>query len=272
MYRILVGALSLIVCGAATAGADHDARSLSSRTQSPGPFAQITVTGEVRTPGPLVTDKPMTLLAAIAQAGGFTADAAVIEIHRRSSGAGPVTAATPAREYQTRYVMRTDLVSNAATDPLLAGGDFIVVRRVLELHPPTPAGLFGAGAYRLDWATLGVAAPVVRTSSEPEYTRAGMVLKLQGTVELEVVVKADGTVGDARVVRGLDARLRDLLAELKRIGDAHAEAVLQIVGNGPIGLDANATECVRTWTFVPGTILGKTASVIQTVSVPFKLR
>jgi outer membrane biosynthesis protein TonB len=99
-----------------------------------------------------------------------------------------------------------------------------------------------------------------------------MVLKVQGTVELEVVVKADGTVGDARVVRGLDARLPDLVAELKRTGGAHADAVLQIVGNGPIGLDANALECVRTWTFVPGTILGKAASVIRTESVPFKLR
>ena len=255
MYRILVGALALVVW-----------------TQSPGPLAQITVTGEVRTPGPLVSDKAMTLLAAIAQAGGFTADAAVIEIHRRSSGAGPVTAATPASEYQTRFVVRSELESHAATDPPLAGGDFIVVRHVLDLHPPMPRGQFGAGAYRLDWATWGVALPVVLTSREPAYTRAGMVLKLQGTVELEVVVNADGTVGDARVVTGLEPRLPDLVAELKRLGGAHAETVLQIVGNGPIGLDANAIECVRTWTFAPGTILGRPTPIIQTVFVLFTLR
>ena len=271
MYRTLVGTLSLIVCSAA-AGAHRDARDLSSSMQNPAPVTQVTVTGEVRTPGSLVTDKPLTLLAAIAQAGGFTDDAAVIEIRRRASGVGPITAATPASEYHPQYVLRADAATNAPNGPVIFGGDFIIVRRVLELHPPMPAGEFGAGAFRLDRTTWGVATPVVRTSSEPQYTRAGMVLKLQGTVDLEVVVKADGTVGDARVSRGLDARLPDLVAELRRIGDAHAEAVLQIVGNGPIGLDANAIECVRTWTFKPGAILGKAAPVIQAVSVPFKLR
>jgi len=261
MHRlVVVAALSLIVCRPSLAVA-----------QSRVAPAQITVAGEVRTPGPLTTDKPTTLLAAVAQAGGFTTDAAVIEIRRRSSGTGPVTAATPANEYQTQYVVRTTPASGPANDPLLASGDFIVVRRALEMHPPTPPGQFGAGAFRLDWTSWGVAAPVVRTSSEPQYTRAGMVLKLQGTVDLEMVVNADGTVGDARVIRGLDARLPELVAELKR-GGAHEQEVLQIVGNGPIGLDASAIECVKTWTFVPGTVLGKPTAIIQAVSVPFKLR
>jgi hypothetical protein len=236
------------------------------------PFTQVTITGEVRLPGPAVGDKQLTLLAAITQVGGFTADAAVIEIHRTFSGASSVTPATPESEYPAQYVVRADLVSNATADPVLVVGDFIVVRRVLELHPPMPAGQFGAGAFRLDWAPWGVAAPVVLTSGEPRYTAAGMALKLQGTVELEAVVKADGTVADARVLRGLDARLRDLLAELEGFSDAHANWVRQIVGNGPIGLDANALECVRTWTFKPGTILGKPVSVIQRVFVPFRLR
>ena len=99
-----------------------------------------------------------------------------------------------------------------------------------------------------------------------------MILKLQGVVEVEAVVNADGSVGDARVLKGLDWRLPDLVAELKRIGGTHSESVLQIVGNGPIGLDANAVECVKTWTFTPGTILGEATPIIQTVSVPFKLR
>jgi len=42
---------------------------------------------------------------------------------------------------------------------------------------------------------------------EPQYTRAGMVLKLQGTVELEVVVKADGDVGHSDSVRAIQASL-----------------------------------------------------------------
>ena len=168
--------------------------------------------------------------------------------------------------------MRGDLESKVANDPVLASGDFVVVRRALEIHAPPAAGRFGAGAFRFDWTTWGVSDPVLLTSSEPQYTRAGMVLKLQGTVELEVVVKADGTVGDARVMRGLDARLPELLAELKRANNDHALAVLQIVGNGPIGLDASALECVRTWRFKPGTILGKPVPVFSAVSVPFRLR
>jgi len=272
MCRILVGTLSLIVCTAVTAGAGRNARDVSGSMQSPALFAQVTVTGEVRVPGQSVTDKRLTLLAAITQAGGFTDDAAVIEVRHRSLGAGPVTAATPPGEYQAQYVLRADLVRSAANDPLLVGGEFILVRPALELHPPTPAGQFGAGAYRLDWATWGVAAPVVLTSSEPQYTAAGMALKLQGIVELEVVVTAAGTVGDSRVIRGLDARLPDLVAELKRVGGAHADAVLQIVGNGPLGLDDRARECVKTWSFKPGTILGKPTPVIRAVSVAFKLR
>ena len=273
MRRILVGTLSLIVFLAATAGADLDARGLSGPMLIPVPVTQVTVTGEVRTPGPSVADQRLTLLAAIAQAGGFTPDAAVIEIRRPSPGAGPVTAATSASEYQTQYVLRADLVSDVANDPLLVSGDFIVVRRVLQIHPPRPAGQFGAGAFRFDWATWGVSAPVLLTSSEPRYTAAGMRLKLQGTVALEVVVKADGTVGDARVMRGLDARLPELMPEFRRIrGDQEADAVLRMLDHGQIGLDANALECVRTWTFKPGTILGKATSVVRAVSVPFRLR
>ncbi|HEX5068884.1 MAG TPA: hypothetical protein VFV78_01610 [Vicinamibacterales bacterium] len=78
-------------------------------------------------------------------------------------------------------------------------------------------------------------APIVRTSREPEHTRAGMILKLQGAVDVEVVVNPDGSVADARVKRGLDAQLPTLVAELQRIGGAHSEYVLQTVGKGPSG-------------------------------------
>jgi len=259
MSRTIVGAVLLVACGAAAGS-----------TQNTTLPAQVTVVGEVRTPGSSTAGRGLTLQAAIAQAGGFSADAAVIELRRSRAGVGTVTASTPASDYRATYLMRSEL--NVTNDPPLFGGDFVVVRRVLELHPPMPAGQFGAGAYRFDWATWGVAAPVVRTTREPQYTQAGMILKLQGAVDLEVVVKPDGTVGDARVMRGLDARLPELVAELKRLGGSHSDFVLQTVGNGPIGLDANALECVKTWTFEPGTILGRAVPVIQTVSVPFKLR
>ena len=161
MRRVLVGALSLSLLSVVGIAA----------VQAPKPVTRITVTGEVRTPGPVASDKPIGLLAAITQVGGYTADAAVIEIHRRASGAGPVTAATPANEYRIEYVHRTDPANQAASDPPLTDGDFVIVRRVLEIKAPMPPGRFGAGAYNLQWATWGVAAPVVRTSSEPHARR-----------------------------------------------------------------------------------------------------
>jgi TonB family protein len=210
----------------------------------------VMVSGEVKGPSHPITTQPITLSAAIAQTGGYTAAAEVVEIRRRSSGAGPVTSETPSNEYRVQYVIRPDLVGHAEPDPALTGGEFIVVRPGLYIHSPAPKGQFGAGGYRLQYTTWGVTAPTVLTSKEPQYTAAGMAAKLQGTVDLEVLVNADGTVGDARVLKGLDALLPDIVA----------------------GLDANAIECVKTWTFVPGTILGRPTPIIQPVSVQFKLR
>jgi hypothetical protein len=265
MRMLFAGSLALVVCGAATLA------QTTPETRPVGLFPHVTVGGLVRTPGLVAADRPLRLLEAISQAGGLDAQAAVIEIRRRALGWGPVTLTTPAAEYRVQYVVLTE-ASADANNPLLFNGDAIIVRPVLELHPATPAGQFGARAFRLDWTTWGVAAPEVLTMSEPLYTRAGFALKLQGNVEVEVLVNADGSVGDARVVRGLDARLPALLDELRRHNGPHEQWVLQTVGNGPIGLDANALECVKTWTFQPGTILGKPTPVIQTVSVAFKLR
>jgi len=242
------------------------------RAQSGAQASDVVVTGEVQTPGRALPARQLSLSAAVAGAGGFTAGAAVIEIRHRTAGAGQVIATTPATDYRAQYVLRGDLASRPEKDLALAPGDFVIVRKALESHPPVPAGQFGAGAYRLDFTTWGVAAPVVLTSSEPQYTRAAMVAKLQGTVQLEVVVKADGTVGDARVRQGLDAQLPAILAELRRINDAHAVSVLQIIGDGPLGLDANAVECVKTWTFTPGTVLGNPTPIVRDVAVAFKLR
>jgi hypothetical protein len=231
----------------------------------------VTVTGEVLAPGRAIPARQLSVSAAIAGAGGFSADAVVVEIRHRSSGTGPVTAATPSAEYRAQYVLRADLANGADKDPILAAGDLVIVRRSLEIHPPIPSGQFGAGAMRLDYATWGVSAPVVLTSREPEYTRAGMLLKLQGKVRLEAVVNADGTVADARVVDGLEARRSALVAELKRLGGQHELYVLQELGDGPIGLDTNAIACVKTWSFTPGTILGKPTAIVHDVSVDFKL-
>ena len=234
--------------------------------------AEITVIGEVQAPGRPIPAWQLTLSGAIAAAGGFTPYAVVVEVRHRTSGSGPVVAATPAADYRAEYVLRADIASGSVKDSRLAAGDLVIVRRALEMHPPIPNGQFGAGALRLDFAPWGVTTPVVLTSNEPQYTRAGMMAKLQGTVLLEVVVNADGTVDDARVVNSLDARRPEIVAELRRMNNTHAHAVLEVIGDGPLGLDANAIDCVKTWTFTPGTVLGKPTRVVQNVLVSFKLR
>jgi protein TonB len=60
---------------------------------------------------------------------------------------------------------------------------------------------------------------------------------------LEVVVRADGSVGAVRVVSGLGA-----------------------------GLDARATDAVRQWKFAPARRYGTPVDVLVEVAVEFKLR
>jgi protein TonB len=62
---------------------------------------------------------------------------------------------------------------------------------------------------------------------------------------LEAVVLADGTVGDVRVTRSLDATF---------------------------GLDQNAINAVRRWRFLPGTRLGTPLPVIVSIELTFTLR
>lgn len=77
---------------------------------------------------------------------------------------------------------------------------------------------------------------------DPEYSPEARQSKLQGTVLLWIVVGADGTVHDVRVLR--------------RLGQ---------------GLDEQAVRAVRSWRFTPATKNGKPVSVMMNVEVNFRL-
>ena len=51
-----------------------------------------------------------------------------------------------------------------------------------------------------------VTAPIPILQVQPKYTTDAMVAKIQGSVRLSIVVRADGTVGDVKVVESLDTR------------------------------------------------------------------
>jgi protein TonB len=78
---------------------------------------------------------------------------------------------------------------------------------------------------------------------KPDYTDEARRRNLNGEVLLEIVVRADGRVGDVRVLQGLGA-----------------------------GLDQRAIEAVRQWRFSPARRLGKPVDVLVEVAVEFRLR
>ena len=90
----------------------------------------------------------------------------------------------------------------------------------------------------------GVTMPVSLFEAKPIYTPEGMRQKIQGDVTLEVVVLADGTVGQVRVIQSLDRAS---------------------------GIDNAAIESARKWRFKPGMKDGKPVATIVRMIVSFRL-
>lgn len=91
----------------------------------------------------------------------------------------------------------------------------------------------------------GVSWPRLVREVKPNYTVDAMRARVEGKVELEIVVLPDGTVGRVRLVRSLD---------------------------GLFGLDQAAIDAVRRWRFEPGRQFGKAVPVRVGVELSFNLR
>jgi TonB family protein len=89
----------------------------------------------------------------------------------------------------------------------------------------------------------GVTDPKLVSKVSPKYTPDAMRAGLEGVVELEAVVRPDGTVGDVRVVKSLDTRL---------------------------GLDEQAVAAARQWRFTPGRFEDRPVPVLVTLVVEFR--
>lgn len=98
----------------------------------------------------------------------------------------------------------------------------------------------GGGPYR---PGSGIAPPRLLREIKPDYTEEGRRRSIEGDVVMEVVVRADGSVGAVRILQGLGA-----------------------------GLDARAVDAVRQWTFSPARRFGTPVDVLVEVSVEFRLR
>jgi TonB family protein len=105
---------------------------------------------------------------------------------------------------------------------------------------PGSGGGTGGGPYR---PGSGIEPPILVREVRPSYTAEARRQAIEGDVELEIVVRANGTVGNVRVRRSLGA-----------------------------GLDQKAVEAVRQWRFTPAHRQGTPVDVVVSVSVEFSLR
>ena len=102
-------------------------------------------------------------------------------------------------------------------------------------------GGFGGGAYA---PGNGVTWPRDTHQEKPKYTPDGMRAKIQGIVDLEIVVLENGKVGEVRVIKSLDRAS---------------------------GLDDAAVAAAKLWTFIPGMKDGKPVPTRVTMQLEFRL-
>ncbi len=91
----------------------------------------------------------------------------------------------------------------------------------------------------------GIVLPSVVKSPNPRYTDEAREKNIQGMVELDAVVLADGTVGDVTITKSLDETY---------------------------GLDQAAVAALRQWLFKPGQKDGKPVPVLVSVEMTFTLK
>ena len=87
-------------------------------------------------------------------------------------------------------------------------------------------------------------APIVIRQVVPKYTADAVRANIEGSVDLDVLVRTDGTVGDVRVARSLDTAR---------------------------GLDAEAIKAARLWLFRPGTLDGRRVPVRVRLTLHFQM-
>jgi TonB family protein len=98
----------------------------------------------------------------------------------------------------------------------------------------------GGGPYR---PGSGITPPSLIREVKPVYTEEGRRRSVEGDVVMEVVVRADGSIGTVRVLQGLGS-----------------------------GLDQRAIDAVRQWRFSPARRYGTPVDVLVEIAVEFRLR
>lgn len=126
--------------------------------------------------------------------------------------------------------------------------------RAQDSRATSLARAFQQDAARDDAA--GVVKPVVLQSRSPTYTAEAMRVRVQGSVDVQVVVGVDGSVVRARVV--------------KVAWSGEGDETHHFTEATP-GLIANALTAAKASTFRPGTLNGSPAAVMTTMTLTFRL-
>ena len=172
---------------------------------------------QVADPAPRLDIPVMPVQAGLQEVVGAVAELRPIEFSSRGPGAGPG--------------------ADGGRGPGIGGGDG---DRLGDTDGPGP-GTGGEG-----WRPgNGVTWPRLVREVKPNYTPDAMRAQVEGMVELDILVLADGSVGRVNIVRSLDARF---------------------------GLDQEAINAVRRWRFDPGRRLGKAVATRVAVELSFNLR
>jgi len=106
---------------------------------------------------------------------------------------------------------------------------------------PGSGGGFGGGIYQ---PGNGVTIPTLISQVRPNYTPEAMQRRIQGTVILEMIVGANGSPYDVRVVRSLD----------------------------PHGLDEEAIRAAKQWRFNPGRFGDMPVDVLVKLVIEFRIQ
>jgi len=141
--------------------------------------------------------------------------------------------------------MRLSFVVAAAVVLALAAGHRLIAQQAAsssQAQTQMTDEEFLKGAYAP--GTPGLVAPVPKKQFKPKYVPDAMRAKLQGKVELQVVVGEDGRVARVRVTKSLDTFY---------------------------GLDEQAIAAVKLWEFEPGRLDGRPVPVVAGIVLEFRL-
>ena len=124
-------------------------------------------------------------------------------------------------------------------------------KRFYQMAINMPNFTSGGGSWIVRFAELNesraaaqgdLSAPVALLKVDPAYPPEAMRDRVEGTVTLYAVIRSDGSVGEVRVLQGVDERL-----------------------------DRNATKALERWQFRPATKNGLAVALEAVVQIPFKI-